>query len=156
MSMVLALGSNLGDRAQYLAAARAGLSGLFQEQTASALYQSEAVDYLHQPPFLNQVIQYQRPEGDPHQVLTILFALEKRYGRTRDIPKGPRTLDIDLIFFGPMKMSSPTLQIPHPQWAVRSFVYWPLHELPAFPELKALFFRSRWEVANDLTPIAKL
>ena len=149
MSLILSLGSNLGNRANYLTGARNELKNIFQEKKASHIYESEAVDYTHQPPFLNQVIEYERPPMSPHEVLKIILTMEKNFHRTRTINKGPRTLDIDLIFFGSLKVSSPDLQIPHPLWAHRAFIYWPLHELPGFKNLKSLFFQSKLSVVNN-------
>ena len=152
MSLILSLGSNLGDRANYLMQTRKELGGIFQEKKASRIYQSKAVDYLQQPPFLNQVIEYQGPSMRPDEILKTILAMEKKFGRVRNIDKGPRTLDIDIIFFGQHKISSKQLQIPHPRWADRPFIYWPLHELPSFQTFKDLFFHRNIEVARDITP----
>ena len=154
MELILSLGSNGGDRLYYLGQGREELRKAFQERQASYIYESAAVDYLQQPSFLNQVIQYDAPQIPPHEILSIILGIEKRMGRTRTIPKGPRTLDIDIIFWGEHKISSHQLQVPHPRWAERSFIYWPLHELPAFNNtLKNIFFchNRQKEVINDLT-----
>lgn len=152
MSLILSLGSNLGNRPHYLTEAQNELKKTFREKKASSIYESKAVDYIHQPPFLNQVIEYEIPQMNPYEVLKIILTIEKKYLRVRTIARGPRTLDIDLIFFGNLEVSSDNLQIPHPRWAQRAFIYWPLHELPGFKNLKPLFFHHRQEVANDLTP----
>ena len=149
---IFSLGSNLGNRLRFLESARRELSKVFEERKASNIYESVAVDYTQQPPFLNQLIEYEKSKRTPDKILDIILRIEEKFGRMRSIDKGPRTLDIDLIFLGDIEMSSPTLQIPHPRWAERSFVYWPLHELPSAPILKALFFRRKSEVANDITP----
>ncbi|MCY4643083.1 MAG: 2-amino-4-hydroxy-6-hydroxymethyldihydropteridine diphosphokinase [Bacteriovoracales bacterium] len=149
---ILSLGSNLGNRVRFLEMAKEELGKIFEERKASAIYESAAVDYIQQPPFLNQLIEYKKTDKKPNQILDIILEIEKKFGRTRDIRRGPRTLDIDLIFLGELEISSDKLQVPHPRWIERSFIYWPLHELPSAQMLKRLFFPKKSEVPNNLTP----
>lgn len=150
MNLILSLGSNMGDRLYYLREGRRKLGQIFYEEKCSDIYESTAVDYTDQPPFLNQVIQYKKPAAKPAEILPIILEIERKLHRIRDIPKGPRTLDIDIIFFGETQIFTPKLQIPHPEWHRRSFVYWPLHDLPAFSYFKNIFFQGEEEVPNDL------
>ena len=150
MSLILALGSNRGDRVHYLERGRAELSLRWSQIAASRIYESLAVDYCGQPPFLNQLIEYALPPLTPWEVLAAIGGVEKKLGRIRTLDKGPRTLDIDIIFWGTLVLDSERLHIPHPRWAERAFVYWPLHELPGFGELKRRFFHRQGEVPNDL------
>ena len=139
MSLILALGSNIEDRFHHLARARKELARLFRQEGVSHIYESAAVDYCQQAPFLNQVIQYKKPRQRPQQVLDTILTIEHILGRVRTFDKGPRTIDIDIIFRGYTKTSSQRLQIPHPRWAQRAFVYWPLQELPMGPTLTRFF-----------------
>ena len=150
MALILALGSNLGNRSENLKKALGYLKESFKEVKKSHIYQSNAVDYIHQGPFLNQVVEYKRPSIQAREILQITQEIERKCGRTYTSPKGPRVLDIDIIFFGKEKMTSPNLQIPHPRWNKRAFVYWPLHELPGFKKIKGLFESGPKELPRDI------
>jgi 2-amino-4-hydroxy-6-hydroxymethyldihydropteridine diphosphokinase len=78
--------------------------------------------------------------------------IEKEMGRERDIPKGPRIIDIDILFWGTEQIDVPGLTIPHPRWAERSFVVYPLQELPYFETLKN-HYKIPSEFSNTATPI---
>lgn len=139
MSLVIATGSNIGDSLSHLEEAKAKLSQKFELIAASRIYKSRAVDYLNQPDFFNQVLEFRLPAADPVQVMNDLLALEKDLGRNRDIPKGPRTIDIDIIFWGMKTLDEAALVLPHPRWIERSFVVKPLMELPFFQEVEKCF-----------------
>jgi 2-amino-4-hydroxy-6-hydroxymethyldihydropteridine diphosphokinase len=136
MSLVIGLGSNLGNREEHLKKAIQELQKYFSLKKQSRLYLSEAVDYFDQPPFVNQVVEFEKPPLSPQEVLRILLTTETKLGRTREIPSGPRTIDIDLLFWGTEKIQEPHLVVPHPRWQERSFVIRPLSELPFFEALK--------------------
>jgi 2-amino-4-hydroxy-6-hydroxymethyldihydropteridine diphosphokinase len=124
----LALGSNLGDRESYLRAAVVGLSERAVRPLRSAsIYLSEPRDNLDQPYFLNTVIQA-RTALEPQELLDACLAIEKENGRVRDSYKGPRTIDIDIIFYENIIVQSPRLTIPHPHFSGRRFVLEPLAE----------------------------
>ena len=122
----LGLGSNIGDRASYLREA-IRLLGL-QVVAASAVYESEPVDYANQPWFLNQVLQLETT-FHPLKLLGHCQSVEKKLGRTREVPKGPRTIDLDLLFYNDEVMETPELTVPHPAIPVRRFVLIPLDEI---------------------------
>jgi 2-amino-4-hydroxy-6-hydroxymethyldihydropteridine diphosphokinase len=130
MSLILATGSNLLDRLDNLNHALEILKSKFNFLAASRVYTSEAIEYLDQPEFCNQVLEFEIPTISPQETLEIINRIEFDLGRKRDIPKGPRTIDIDIIFWGLDKVSTPKLTIPHPAWNERSFVCLPLQELP--------------------------
>ena len=65
--------------------------------------------------------------------------IEKKFGRTREILRGPRLIDIDIIFWGLEKIQTQQVVIPHPRWMDRSFVVRPLQELPFFKTLEKCF-----------------
>ncbi len=125
----LALGSNLGDRESYLRAAVAGLSRhAVQATRCSSIYSTEPRDNVDQPWFLNTVIEA-TTALDPTQLLDACLAVERENHRVRSDDKGPRTIDIDIIFYESSAVQTPRLTIPHPRYAHRRFVLEPLAEL---------------------------
>lgn len=129
MRVYLALGSNLGDREGYLRSAIEGLSsrGIRIVQSAS-VYSTEPREVLDQPWFLNTVLEADTTLS-PEELLNACLAVEQENHRERDVPKGPRTLDIDIIFYGNETIQKPNLTIPHPRFADRRFVLEPLAEI---------------------------
>ena len=123
-TVFLGLGSNLGDRAKNLSEARQRL----QPVRASSIYETEPRDVPNQPWFLNQVIEI---ETDllPRRLLSRIQKIEREMGRKRIVAKGPRLIDIDILFFAEAAVHTPDLEIPHPRIAERRFVLEPLAEL---------------------------
>src|SRR5215510_8906454 len=115
----LALGSNLGNREEYLRAGVRGLAARGVDVTRSAsMYSTEPREVLEQPWFLNTVIEG-NTDLSPNQLLQLCFEVEKENQRMRQATKGPRTLDIDIIFYGNHIVRNPDLAIPHPSFAAR-------------------------------------
>jgi 2-amino-4-hydroxy-6-hydroxymethyldihydropteridine diphosphokinase len=139
MSVFIATGTNLGDRKQNLDQARAFLCTHFKPIAASRIYESPAVDYLNQPDFYNQVLEFETPQKSPLEIMRLLLKIELEMGRNRQIPKGPRLIDLDLLFCGTQKIDDPDLILPHPRLFERSFVVLPLSELPGFINLQKSF-----------------
>ncbi len=80
--------------------------------------------------FYNSVIRIDILENiSPEKILEKIQAIEKKFGRTRNIHWGDRTLDIDIIFFGSEKISTKNLTVPHPLWKQRDFVVTPLRQI---------------------------
>jgi len=129
VSVYLALGSNLGRREQYL---RAGIDGLAARGiriiSCASVYSTEPQEFPDQPWFLNTALQA-ATDLDARQLLEVCLAVEKDNHRLRDSSKGPRTLDIDIIFYGNKILHEPGLTIPHPSFAFRRFVLEPLVEI---------------------------
>lgn len=126
------IGSNLGDRESYLAAALtwlATISGIEIERR-SPLYETEPVGLREQPAFLNAVIELSTTLT-PLALLQVLQAVEFRLGRTREVIWGPRTIDLDILTFGRRIIRHRRLQVPHPQLPHRRFVLVPLADLAA-------------------------
>jgi len=121
------LGSNLGAREAALAEAVRRLDALeFARVTdVSPLYETDPVGYTEQPPFLNMVCRIVT-EGSPEALLSATLGIEQELGRTRDVRWGPRTIDIDILLYDDMTIQTPTLTVPHPRLAERSFVLVPL------------------------------
>jgi len=129
MTVYLSLGSNLGDRESNLRLAIAALrSASFQATKVSSFYETEPVDYLDQPWFLNCVAEGQT-DSRPCDLLGALHAIEAQLGSTKAFAKGPRIVDIDILLFGDETINTPDLQIPHPRMLDRKFVLVPLAEI---------------------------
>ena len=125
------LGSNLGDRAGYLLlAVRGMLDAGLDVIRLSSIYETEAVEYEHQPAFLNLVAELRGSTlPTPEQTLARLLRIEYALGRTRDVRMGPRTIDLDLLIFRDERSDTEYLKLPHPRIAARRFVLVPLAEL---------------------------
>ena len=91
------------------------------------------MDFTEQVWFLNQVVSGETSLF-PLQLLLRLGRVERELGRVRGVPKGPRTIDIDILFYGAAVVDTPRLEIPHPRIAERRFVLQPLADLA--PELR--------------------
>jgi len=125
----LSLGSNVGDTRHHLKVARQVLATLgMSVEKASACYATEPVDFKDQPWFLNQVIRV-RTDLAPMELLQACLRTEREQGRRRDVAKGPRTLDIDILLYDDLILQDPELQIPHPRIPLRRFVLEPLAAL---------------------------
>jgi 2-amino-4-hydroxy-6-hydroxymethyldihydropteridine diphosphokinase len=129
LCIYLSLGSNLGDRAANLRAAIAALpSANLHVRKVSSFYETEPVDYLDQPWFLNCVVEG-ATDSQPIDLLHALRAIESQLGSKKTFVKGPRLLDIDILLFGELSLDTPELQIPHPRMLERKFVLAPLSEI---------------------------
>src|SRR5579871_939448 len=125
----IALGSNVGDRAAILTQGieslnAAGVHVLRQ----SSFYASEPVDAPPQAWFLNAVVEAETSLM-PLQLLRTLMRIEHDLGRRRTIPRGPRTLDLDILFYGSSVIHAKDLEVPHPRLEDRKFVLVPLAEI---------------------------
>jgi 2-amino-4-hydroxy-6-hydroxymethyldihydropteridine diphosphokinase len=125
----LSLGSNVGDRDRLLARTLERLaSDDVRIVRVSSVYETEPRDVPDQPWFLNQVVEVETSLF-PKQLLARLQKIEIGMGRVRVEAKGPRTVDIDILFYGDAIVSTPGLEIPHPRLPDRRFVLEPLAEL---------------------------
>ena len=127
-TVLISLGSNLGDSRQLLQAAVVGIAQLGQVQTQSALYRTKPVGFTAQPDFLNAALQLDTQLASL-ELLHRLQALELAAGRQRLVHWGPRTLDLDMIAYGNVVQNSPELSLPHPRACERAFVLVPLNEI---------------------------
>ena len=128
-TVVLALGSNLGDRAWNLRRALHALRSVVNIVRVSAIHESAAVHApAGSPPFLNLVL-IGTTAMPPAALLSEVLALETRLGRVRrGVRNEPRVIDIDLILHGATRMRTPALTLPHPRAREREFVMGPLRE----------------------------
>jgi 2-amino-4-hydroxy-6-hydroxymethyldihydropteridine diphosphokinase len=125
---VIALGANLGDRLATLTEAVRRIGGLGEIIAVSSLYDTEPVGYADQPRYLNGVLLLDT-ELEPDDVLNELQRIEHDLGRVRTFPNAPRTLDLDLLFYGNRAIETERLIVPHPRLHERAFVLVPLAEL---------------------------
>jgi 2-amino-4-hydroxy-6-hydroxymethyldihydropteridine diphosphokinase len=133
-TVYLGLGSNLGEREAMLARALAGLHAPdLRIRRVSSVYETQPVGARAQAWFLNLVAEAETSLF-PKQLLARTSGVEMRLGRRRLTPQGPRTIDIDILFYGSAVVRTPELVIPHPRFAVRRFVLEPLAELA--PDLR--------------------
>ena len=125
------LGSNLGDRAGYLLlAVRGMLDAGVDVIRLSSIYETEPVENEDQPAFLNLVAELRGSTlPRPEQLLARLLRIEYALGRTRDVPLGPRTIDLDLLIYKDERVNTEFLTLPHPRLHLRRFVLVPLNEL---------------------------
>jgi 2-amino-4-hydroxy-6-hydroxymethyldihydropteridine diphosphokinase len=130
-NVYVGLGSNLGDRAGHLLlAVRGMLDAGLDVIRLSSIYETEPVEYEQQPPFLNMVAELRGSTlPSPEQTLARLLRIEYALGRVRDVPLGPRTIDLDLLIFKDAQSETEFLKLPHPRIAARRFVLVPLAEL---------------------------
>jgi len=127
----VAVGSNLGDRLEYL---RQGVRGLEKFAKAkhfrkSPIYETDPLGGpQNQGSYLNAVVSFESPL-EPGDLLKMMLELERAQGRVRTVPNAPRTLDLDLLLAGQDVLDWPKLQIPHPRLPLRAFVLVPLADL---------------------------
>ncbi len=134
--VVLALGSNLGDRLDMLQGAVDALADTpgLRLVGVSPVYETDPVGGPDQPDYLNAVV----VADGRHSARTLLeraLAVENAFDRVREVRWGPRTLDVDVIAVGDLEVNDPDLEVPHPRAAERAFVLVPWLDVDAAAEL---------------------
>jgi GTP cyclohydrolase-4 len=124
----LGLGSNLGDRKYNLARALELLMNYLVVEQVSSVYETEPVGYKEQPLFLNIVCRIST-ELSPEKLLRLAKKIEAELGRKPSFPNAPRTIDIDILFYGNEVINDKKLTVPHPRLTERAFVLVPLAEI---------------------------
>jgi len=149
ITVYLSLGSNEGDRLDNLRRACAALEARdIRLRRASSVYETEPVDMREQTWFLNCVIEVET-SLPPLRLLYEIEQIEGELGRKRSLPKGPRTIDLDILLYGNSVIREESLVVPHPKLHKRRFVLVPLREIA--PSLKLpLFDRTPEQLVPEL------
>lgn len=148
---VLALGSNMGDKEEYLREAVKELmaSGHIEVVARGGLYETEPVGYADQPYFYNTVVEVMTDLA-PLELLDLTQSIENKLHRVRTIRNGPRTIDIDILLYEDLKIESERLIVPHPRMYERAFVLCPLKDIRdidvPIPEDKEIRYLGEFEV----------
>lgn len=127
---IVGLGSNLGDRAAMLHSAVRELEGLGRVVAGSDVFETRPVGGEPQGDFLNAAVALET-DLDPFMLLEGLLELETRLGRVRTTPLGPRLIDLDLLFYGDVVVTTTRLILPHPRVRERSFARYPAAQVGA-------------------------
>jgi 2-amino-4-hydroxy-6-hydroxymethyldihydropteridine diphosphokinase len=125
--VILGIGGNVGDvtrRFEHLLV-YLNRTSLVEVVESSIILKNPPFGYADQEDFYNAVLKITTPLR-PFELLRFIGRVEKRFGRKRSFVNAPRTLDIDILFFGNRRISSEVLEIPHPRWHQRSSVLVPL------------------------------
>jgi len=150
----IALGANIqspaGSPRQTLDAAMLRLDELGTLLARSSYYETAPVGYADQPTFLNAATAI-KTELSPQSLLEQLLEIERDFGRDRSqgIRSGPRTLDLDLLLYDDLIISTQTLQLPHPRMLQRAFVLIPLAEI-APRQIHPRAMKSMKQLLEDL------
>ena len=132
--MYLALGSNQGDRLEYLNQALKSFPPAVEVIEPSPVYETEPWGYEDQPDFLNQVVKA-KTSLSPRELLDYLQGIEQHLGRKRTFRNAPRVIDLDILYYGDQVIDLECLQIPHPGIPERDFVLVPLADIA--PDLRS-------------------
>jgi 2-amino-4-hydroxy-6-hydroxymethyldihydropteridine diphosphokinase len=141
----VALGSNMEDPERQVLRGFDEIAALPDTEliARSRLYRTAPVGYVDQPDFVNACALVETKLA-PRALLDRLLAVEQRHGRVRDIPNGPRTLDLDILLYGDRVIDEPGLKVPHPRAHQRAFVLaplvdvWPEATIPGHGEAREL------------------
>jgi 2-amino-4-hydroxy-6-hydroxymethyldihydropteridine diphosphokinase len=133
------IGSNVGEPQTQVERALRELEGLPGTRLvrASSLYETEPVGLREQPGFINAVAMVETALS-PRALLDGLLEIERRHGRVRTVKNGPRTLDLDILLYGNLRVQEDGLTIPHPRMHERGFVLEPLLEVDADCDIPGL------------------
>ncbi len=127
-SAFIGIGSNLGDRVKNCTDAIGRIARIASVEACSSLYETEPVGLENQPWFINAVIRV-ATSLTPYELIGALLRLEQEMGRTRYVRRGPRVIDLDLLFYEDFIIETPVLIVPHPEAHRRRFVLAPLCEI---------------------------
>jgi len=155
----IALGSNLRDPEAQVLTGFDEIARLPSTQllARSPLYRTAPVGFKDQPAFVNAVALVET-SLEPGALLDCLLAIERRHGRERDVPNGPRTLDLDIVLYGDLAHHEHGLTVPHPRAHERAFVLaplvdvWPDARIPGRGAAAQWLERARDQAIERLVP----
>jgi 2-amino-4-hydroxy-6-hydroxymethyldihydropteridine diphosphokinase len=126
----VALGANLENPVAQVRSGARALASLdrTRRQCCSSLYRTAPIGMTDQPAFINAVCELDTELTAP-ELMAALLDIERAHGRVRDQPGGPRTLDLDLLWYDGRVLQEPALTLPHPRLHERAFVLYPLYEI---------------------------
>jgi 2-amino-4-hydroxy-6-hydroxymethyldihydropteridine diphosphokinase len=148
----LSLGSNVGDRAANMNTAIDRLRAFGEIVAVSSFYETEPVEFTAQPWFLNCAVTLDTDQS-PKQLLAAILDIEQQLGRRREQKKGPRIIDIDILFFDNAIVDEQGLTIPHPAMQERRFVLEPLAEIA--PDVLHPVFKRTIRELRDALPLGQ-
>lgn len=130
VDVYIGLGGNIGNARLSLLAAieMIRVHPSIHELVSSSLYRTSPVSSIPQNDFINCVCRF-KTALEPQALLKLLQEIEKKLGKVLKPKDAPRTIDCDILLYGSMQISTPHLEIPHPQWRKRLFVLIPMREL---------------------------
>jgi len=128
VTVYLGFGANLGERQHNLSRAVELFSPYLNVKQISSFYETEPMGYEEQPLFLNAVLRA-TTSLSPRELLAKAKEVERELDRVYNFPNGPRSIDIDILFYNNQVINSPELTIPHPRLEERAFVLVPLAEI---------------------------
>lgn len=146
MRVAIGLGANLGDRLASLRDAAARIGRLAPILARSHVWETAPVGGPEQPDFLNAALLVEW-ERAPIELLDTLMAIEAELGRVREIPNGPRTIDLDVLWIEGLVLDEPRLVVPHPRLHLRAFALAPMLEI--VPEARDPRTGHRYVVPDD-------
>lgn len=130
MSVLLSLGSNVGDREGFISTAISAMDKLnkLDVLTVSHCYETEPVGGVNQPNFINLAVEIETAL-EPLELLKAIKEIEEKLGRKKSVRWGPREIDIDIVLWDDIVINTDELTIPHPEYQNRAFVMEPLVEI---------------------------
>jgi 2-amino-4-hydroxy-6-hydroxymethyldihydropteridine diphosphokinase len=157
-TVYLGLGSNLGDRKDNLEKAMDYLSQRIRITVKSSVYDTEAMENREQPRFLNMVCQA-KTILKPQDLLVLAKAIERKMGRQPNSHNAPRTIDIDILFYGDEVIDTPDLTVPHSSLPNRAFALVPMAEIApdlVHPVSKKTMETILKEIKNGVQGVMKI
>ncbi|MEA1986810.1 MAG: 2-amino-4-hydroxy-6-hydroxymethyldihydropteridine diphosphokinase [Candidatus Marinimicrobia bacterium] len=155
----LGFGSNMGNSEKIVLDAMRVIANEqhFQIKNRSSLYKTEPLLYKKQNDFINSVAEYST-DLNAELVLEYIHKVEKKFHRERDkkIRYGPRTLDIDILFYNDEKIETDDLQIPHTRFSERKFVLIPMAEIESNYKVDGKTIKSYLEECSDRSKVEKI
>jgi 2-amino-4-hydroxy-6-hydroxymethyldihydropteridine diphosphokinase len=145
-NLYIALGSNDGNKLQNLQKAWNVLNAVFSVVTTSKVYESKPILYLPQQNFLNMAILCHSYSSHPFTDFMLIKKIERLFSPTKSIAKGPRKLDLDLIFWNNLVYTNQELTVPHNAFAHRDFVLNPIRDIMTNDILKNFHLQEPLDV----------